>query len=122
MTQAERVKVFEDVLLSYVEVCYAVAHTLTRNPKVARDLTREVMTWAWQLRESADAETNIKNRLLSELRARFKKGYRRSIHGRESGSPYGKGVICIVPYAERSFEKVSAGVQSAMRNSCTTFH
>lgn len=69
--QAKHAEAFEQVLLSYVEMCYAVARTLTRNPDDARDLTQEVLIWAWHLRDSADVTMNIKTTLLIELRKRF---------------------------------------------------
>ena len=73
--QAKRAEAFEQVLLSYAEMCYSVALALTRNPRRAQNLARYVLTWAWHLRESADAENGIKKKLLKVLRERFLQYY-----------------------------------------------
>ena len=77
MKQAKQVENFELVLLSYVDLCYAVALALTRNQDDACNLTRDVMTWAWNLRDSSDSKTGMKMRLLTALRERFLQHYRR---------------------------------------------
>jgi len=71
MKSAGQAESFEQILLSYVDMCYAVALALTRNPYDARDLTREVVTWAWLLRDRADCRRGIKRKLLAALRERF---------------------------------------------------
>ena len=76
MKQAEQAETFEQVLLSHVEMCYSVALALTRDPYDARDLTRDVVTWAWHLRDSADGKMGIKVKLLTALRERFLQHYR----------------------------------------------
>ena len=75
MKQAEHAKGFEEVLISYAEMCYSVAFALTRNPDRAQDLARHVLTWAWHLRDSADGEKGIKRKLLKVLRERFLQYY-----------------------------------------------
>lgn len=76
MKQAEQADAFEQVLLSHTEMCYSVAFALTRNPVRARNLTRNVLTWAWHLRRSADSGKDIKKKLLTALRETFLKDYR----------------------------------------------
>ncbi len=66
---------FEHVLLSHTEMCYSVALAMTRDPVRAQNLTRNVLTWAWHLRASADREKHIKIKLLIALRKRFLKDY-----------------------------------------------
>jgi DNA-directed RNA polymerase specialized sigma24 family protein len=75
MKQTEQVDTFEQVLLSYTEMCYSVALALTRNPGRAQNLTRNVLTWAWHLRGSTDGEKNIKKKLLIAMRKTFLKDY-----------------------------------------------
>ena len=66
---------FERVLLSHVEMCYSVALALTHNPSAACNLTRDVLAWAWNLRDSAGFKTGIKMKLLTALRERFIQHY-----------------------------------------------
>ena len=70
------VDVLQQVLQSYAEMCYRVALTLTRNPKDAYTLTRDVLIWAMQLGDAPDATKDIKSLLLIELRKRFLQDYR----------------------------------------------
>lgn len=64
-------RAFEEVLGSYVDMCYSVAFALTRNPDRAQDLARHVLTWAWRLRDRAHGRKDIKKQLLEVLRERF---------------------------------------------------
>ena len=75
MKQAARAEAFEQVLLSYAEMCYSVAFALTRNPDRAQDLARHALTSAWRLRNGADGEKNVKRKLLEVLRERFLQHY-----------------------------------------------
>lgn len=75
MKQAEHAKAFEEILVSYAEMCYSVAFALTRNPHRAQDLARHVLTWAWHLRDSADGGKDIEKKLLKALRDRFLQYY-----------------------------------------------
>jgi len=75
MKQAKHAEAFEQVLLSYAEMCYTVARALTRNPEDARDLTRQVLISAWHLRDSADATVDVKRKLLIALRKKFLQDY-----------------------------------------------
>ncbi len=77
LTQEKQEETFETRLLSYVEVCYAVALALTHNPDDARNLTREVLEWAWNLPDHEDAGRNIKTKLLMMTRKKFIEDYRR---------------------------------------------
>jgi DNA-directed RNA polymerase specialized sigma24 family protein len=79
MKQAEQAESFEQVLLSYVDLCYSVALTMTRDPNNAQDLTRDVVSWAWHLRDKEDAHAEIKMKLLSALRARYIQRYRNPV-------------------------------------------
>ncbi len=76
MKQAEQADAFEQILLSHTEMCFSVALALTRNPVRARNLTRNVLTWAWHLRGRADSDKDIKKKLLTTLRESFLKDCR----------------------------------------------
>jgi len=77
LKQDKQAEAFETLLLSYVDMCYAVALALTHDPNNARNLTREVLEWAWNLLDRADANRNIKTKLLMMMRWKFIHGYRR---------------------------------------------
>lgn len=62
---------FEQILLSYAEMCYSVAFALTRHPERAQELARHTLTWAWHRRNGVDAGKDIKRNLLKVLRERF---------------------------------------------------
>lgn len=62
---------FEQVLLSHVGMCYSVALALTRNPNRAAELSKEVLSRAWQCNAGAWDANSLKMALLSELRARY---------------------------------------------------
>jgi len=78
MEQTKNAEAFEQVLLSHVDMCYMVACALTRNQEDARELTREVLIWAWRHRNGADIMTDIKKKLLAELRKKFLRDYRQT--------------------------------------------
>lgn len=67
---------FEQVLLSYVDMCYVAARALTRNPDEARNLTREVLVSTWYRQDNRTAGADIKGELLSTLRNKFLQNYR----------------------------------------------
>ena len=116
MKQAEQAKAFEEVLISYTEMCYSVALALTRNPKRAQDLARHVLTWAWHRRDSAHSEKDIKKKLLKVLRDRFLQHYcqvPRSLSNKATNT-YGEDLLCIAPNAEWNIGKVSRNVQTVM--------
>jgi len=69
---------FEDLLLSYADMCYSVALALTRNPRQAQKLARQALTWVWRMRDSADGRPTIKQDLLRALREKFLLHYRQS--------------------------------------------
>jgi len=79
LKQAKHTETFEQMLFSYVEMCYGVALTLTRDPEDANTLTREVLEWAWHLRNRANATKNIKMTLLMAMRQRFIENYRKPL-------------------------------------------
>jgi len=62
---------FERTLLSHVELCYAVAFSLTHNPQRAAALARETLSWAWQREGGADDSDAIKMMLLRDMRKRY---------------------------------------------------
>lgn len=73
----KQTEAFETLLLSYVDMCYAVALALTHNPNDAHTLTRDVLEWAWNRLDRKDAEKNIKMKLLMMMRWKFIEDYRR---------------------------------------------
>lgn len=73
--QAKHTDVFEQVLLSYAEMCYSVALALTRDSRQAQELATRALTWAWHRRDSADAARDIKKTLLKALREQFLQHY-----------------------------------------------
>lgn len=75
MKQAKNAEAFEQLLFSYVEMCYAVALVLTHDRDDAQDLTREVLSEVWQRRDMEDAATNIKCTLLFTMRKHFTEHY-----------------------------------------------
>ena len=79
MKQTQEADRFEQLLLTYVEMCYSVALALTRNPYDAQDLARAVVIAAWHLRGNAGARTNIKMKLLTALREEFLHHYGRDL-------------------------------------------
>ena len=62
---------YGQILLSYVEMCYAVAFALTRHPNRAEDIARYVLLRAWRVRDNMDSPESIKQNLLTALRQRF---------------------------------------------------
>jgi DNA-directed RNA polymerase specialized sigma24 family protein len=76
--QDKHTEAFEQLLLSYSEMCYSVALALTHNPEDAGDLTREVLICAWHRRDADDATIGIKSQLLTALRKSFLHDYCRS--------------------------------------------
>lgn len=76
MKQARSVQPFAQVLLAHVDMCYAVALSLTRDPHLARELTLDVVARAWRLRDCVDDSPRIKVKLLTALRERYVEDYR----------------------------------------------
>ena len=76
MNKTQHVDDFEQTLLNYVETCYSVALALTCDPYEARDLTRNVLTWAWRSRDKVVGRSGIKRKLLAKLRETFLRDYR----------------------------------------------
>ena len=114
MKQAETAEAFEEVLISYAEMCYSVAFALTRNPHRAQDLAKYVLTWAWHLPDSAHGKKDIKKQLLEVLRERFLQYYGQVPCSLRNGSTPGEDTICIAQDAEWNFEKVSLSVRTVM--------
>ncbi len=75
MRKPDPAESFEQILLDHVGMCYSVALTLTRDAYDARELTQEVVTWAWHLRGTANGTTGIKMKLLTALRERALQQY-----------------------------------------------
>lgn len=78
MKKAKHAEGFDHVLLSYVEMCYAVALALTRDRNDARDLARKVLIGEWLLRERTEAAKDMKSHLLIALRKNFLEDYRQN--------------------------------------------
>ncbi len=66
----------EGILLSYAELCYSVSLALTHNPGNARELSENVLTWAWHRYSHDEGKTVTKRELLNRLRERYLKYYR----------------------------------------------
>lgn len=88
MKQTEHQQDFEEVLVSYAEMCYAVAFALTRNPERAEELARYTLTWAWRLRDSTEMQKNTKRKLLKVLRERFLEYYCHASCGAADKTPF----------------------------------
>ena len=73
--QDKQLDKYEQILLTNVTMCYAVALALTRNPIYARDLTRDVFLDAWSKKIYSCEQKILKQRLLSMLRAKYKVEY-----------------------------------------------
>ena len=116
-TQTNQSERFEEVLISYSEMCYSVAFALTRNQHRAQDLTRHVLTWAWHRRNSEDGEKDIKMKLLNVLRERFLHHYSHIPCSQERNAPFGEDILCIAQDAEQNIETVSHSVPIAMWSS-----
>jgi hypothetical protein len=110
---------FEQVLLSYAEMCYSVAVALTGNPHRAQDLARHVLTQAWHLRDRADGGKDIKKKLQEALRKQFLRYYCPvPCHLRnEATNTIGEDTLCIAQNVKRNIENVSTDVRIAMCNS-----
>ena len=65
----------EQILLSYVPMCYAVALALTRNTRDAERLARDVVTDLWHSFARTAGQRSMKMTCLSALRAKFLAGY-----------------------------------------------
>lgn len=68
----------EWILLSYAELCYSVSLALTHNPGNARELSENVLTWAWHRYRHDVDKAVTKQMLLNRLRERYLKYYRPS--------------------------------------------
>jgi len=75
MKKEKHAESFERILLSYAEMCYSVALTLTNDSEQAQDLARGVLTQAWQVCDHGESRKNIKKKLLKELRKQFLQDY-----------------------------------------------
>ena len=117
MKQAEQAEAFEEALISYAEMCYSVALALTRNPDRAQDLARHVLTWAWTLRDSANGKKDIKTKLRIAVRKRFLKDYCQVPCSQKRSNTCGEDIVCTAQDAERSIERVSGSVRTAMWSS-----
>lgn len=72
-----RSKAFEDQVLEHLDVLYAVALRLTRNPADAEDLTQNALVKALRFHDKFKEGTYIKAWLLTILRNTFINEYRR---------------------------------------------
>ncbi len=73
----ERSQEFEQLVLDYMDMLYAVALRLTRNPADAQDLTQNTVVKALRFHDKFEKGTYIKAWLLTILRNTFINEYRR---------------------------------------------
>jgi RNA polymerase sigma-70 factor, ECF subfamily len=74
-----RSKKFENLVLEHMDVLYAVAPRLTRNPTDAQDLTQNTIVKALRFHDRFKEGTYIKAWLLTILRNTFINEYRRKV-------------------------------------------
>ncbi len=80
MTTQDQAGSYEQALLSYTPTCYAVALRLTQDALDARDLTREVLTSAWERRgRLASRLGDVKTYLLTTMRDHYLKKLREGL-------------------------------------------
>ena len=77
--KAERSSEFDDLVLEHVELLYAVALRLTRNPSEAEDLTQTTILKALRFHDKFKRGSYIKAWLLTILRNTFINEYRRRV-------------------------------------------
>lgn len=75
--RTERSKEFENLVLEHIDMLYAVALRLTRNPADAEDLTQNTLVKALRFHDKFKEGTYIKAWLLTILRNTFINEYRR---------------------------------------------
>ena len=112
--QAKQRAELEQVLLSYVDMCYSVAFALTRNPHRAQDLARYALTWVWRMRDNVDSRPTIKQKLLKALRERFLLHYRQSPCSLKKAATSRKDAVATGQGLERDFEKASLRVPTVV--------
>ena len=71
---ANPLELYEQTILSYAALCYAMACELTGNPEEAGDLARRELLRVRQLHENLDGTLGIKMELLAALWRRFLEG------------------------------------------------
>lgn len=71
---ANSMELYEQTILSYAALCYAMACELTGNPEEAGDLARRELLRVRQLHENLDGTLGIKMELLAGLWRRFLDG------------------------------------------------
>ena len=75
----ERSKDFDELVLEHLDMLYAVALRLTRNPTDAQDLTQNTILKALRFHDRFEKGTYIKAWLLTILRNTFINEYRRKV-------------------------------------------
>lgn len=70
--------ILREDLLELTPMCYAVALKFIGDSTLARQLTEEVLLWAWLNPEEARGDAGLKMGLLSRLRGRYLAAYRQS--------------------------------------------
>lgn len=75
----ERSSEFEELVLQHLDMLYAVALRLTRNPTDAQDLTQNTIVKALRFHDKFQEGTYIKAWLLTILRNTFINEYRRKV-------------------------------------------
>jgi len=77
LNTVQRSKEFEDLVLEHMDMLYAVALRLTRNPSDAQDLTQNTVVKALRFHNKFKKGTHIKAWLLTILRNTFINEYRK---------------------------------------------
>lgn len=90
-----RAKEFDDLVLEHLDMLYAVALRLTRNPVDAQDLTQASIVKALRFHDKFKKGTYIKAWLLTILRNTFINDYRR-----KTRAPVVVGITGVEPQAE----------------------
>ena len=111
MNQAKQAEIFEQILLSYVEMCYSMSLALTQNHDEARDLEWNLLMWVWRLLDSKAGRMEIKRKLLNVLPWLWE------TLDNEDGMIMVKKKILKVLYTRRQYENRINYEQSKERNS-----
>lgn len=67
MNQVRKAAIFEQILLSYVEMYYSMSLVLTQNHDEARNLERNILMWVWHHLNSEAGRMEIKRKFLKVI-------------------------------------------------------
>lgn len=71
MNRSIKRQTYAHTLLALAPICNALASSVTHDPAEARQLTVDVMLWAWHLHDEADSPSMVKKQLLTEMSRRI---------------------------------------------------